>query len=305
MKSTLSDLTVGLGLPLVATAFFATTVTADSAATYEVLRSYYATEALPLNQAVNSTETSDGIRSELVSFEGFDNETITARLDIPVGVSNPSAVILLHGITQSYDQWWRIDNGAYSFPSAHRQALVDAGFAVLGVDLRNHGRRKQTHDFADPYDYLNFGAFEAARKMISQSVLDVRRSIDYLQSRDDLDAETVSLAGFSLGAQVAYISTAVDPRVDSAVVLAMPFLHPTPGLSTAFTAHEHYLPGLQGKNMMFVGATEDSFYSIDQLTALVDQLPDETVRLEVVESTHDLPRSTSEFTVGFLTHSRH
>jgi pimeloyl-ACP methyl ester carboxylesterase len=182
---------------------------------------------------------------------------------------------------------------------------LDAGFAVLGIDLRNHGRRKQEYDFSDPYDYLNLGAFEAARKMISQSVLDVRRSIDYVQSRDDLSSETVSVVGFSLGAQVAYISSAIDPRIDNAVILAMPFLHPTPGLKTAFTAHEHYLPGLQDTNLLFVGATEDTFYSIAQLEALVGRVPADNAQLEIIESTHDLPHSSAELTLGFLNKAQH
>jgi len=52
-----------------------------------------------------------------------------------------------------------------------------------------------------------------------QSVLDVRRTIDWIQSRSELQKGDVGLAGTSLGTIVASLVLGVEPRVKSAVFL--------------------------------------------------------------------------------------
>jgi hypothetical protein len=46
-----------------------------------------------------------------------------------------------------------------------------------------------------------------------QSVLDVRRAIDFLQTRPEFDHQHIGIAGTSLGSLVSILSYAVDPRV--------------------------------------------------------------------------------------------
>lgn len=149
--------------------FLASGVQADP--TFDVLRSYFATDALPLDvQLAGKRDMAGAVQQNLV-FKAFDNELVRARFERPVDAVNPPVVILLHGITQSLDQWWRTDEGPYSFPSAHRAALVDAGFAVFALDARNHGARISDTDFPNPMTYLENEYFEASRKMIAQTAL--------------------------------------------------------------------------------------------------------------------------------------
>lgn len=187
---------------------------------FDVLRSYYDVENhLPLDIEITADRQDGHHRITEFTFAAFDNEPVRARLERPDPdrYSGPRPVaILLHGITQSLDQWWRTDDGAYSFPSAHRALLVDQGFAVLAIDLRNHGARLQPHDFEAPSDYLTKGYLEAARKMISQSALDVRRTIDTVGQFDGLDPNQISVVGYSLGAWAGYIASSIDDRVSSA-----------------------------------------------------------------------------------------
>ncbi len=273
---------------------------AETPASFDFLKSYYALDPIPLAPTINETTEVGGVRSEHIVFDGFDNEKIHARLDVPTAHPAPKVVILLHGITQSYDQWWRTDGGAYSFPSAHRAALVDAGYAVIAIDLRNHGRRIAENDFENPYAYLEQQAWEALRKMISQSVLDVRRTVAYLDTRDDLNTDEIALVGFSLGAYVGFLSTAVEDRISDAVLLALPTLPPTAENTPAYTAPAYYVPGFAGKDLLFVGATNDQFYTMDELTNTVAMLGTANTELTTIEGGHDFPTATSDLTLGFL-----
>lgn len=54
---------------------------------------------------------------------------------------------------------------------------------------------------------------------VTQSVLDVRRSVDFLATRKELDPNRIGLAGTSLGSLVSALSYAVEPRFSSAAFI--------------------------------------------------------------------------------------
>lgn len=282
---------------------FATAVGAFAESSFDLLRSYYSLDAqLPLSLEIGEELVTAESRVSNFSFAGFDNEKITARLEISADPSFSDklpVVILLHGITQSLEQWWRTDQGPYSFPAAHREQLVENGFAVIAIDLRNHGSRMQSHDFQDPYAYLENGYFEAARKMISQSVLDVRRTIDAVAEFEDLDSNRIAVVGFSLGAWTGYLSAAMDERVDAAVVIGMPFLPASEGQTTSFISQFEYVEGVGEKPMLLVAGREDHFYTPEAVDALQSKMSENT-DVTWLESGHDFPRSTAELTVQHL-----
>ncbi len=68
---------------------------------------------------------------------------------------------------------------------AGHQYFQQSGFAVLRIDIDNHGdRKKYEYDFdlTDGYRYWT-------RDIITQTVFDLRRSIDFLEAREEIDAE--------------------------------------------------------------------------------------------------------------------
>jgi len=52
-------------------------------------------------------------------------------------------------------------------------------------------------------------------------VVDLRRGIDFLESREDIDTERIAIFGGSLGGWIGSILAAVEPRI-KAVVLSVP-----------------------------------------------------------------------------------
>jgi pimeloyl-ACP methyl ester carboxylesterase len=292
-----------LNISLTAVSLIAVAPAAYAETKLDVLRSYYAVDPhLPLHVKISGEHETPTSRVIEYSFTGFDNEPIRAVLEIPSlsGDASVPVVVLLHGITQSADQWWRTDDGPYSFPASHRAALLESNVAVMAFDLRNHGARVQAHDFQNPYTYLEEGYLEAARKMIAQSAMDLTRGLDTLSEFEGVDADRVSIVGFSLGAWVGYIGAALNENVEKTLLIGMPFLDVSEGHTTSFTAQHLYAGAFNDRLVHFIGGTLDTFYDAEHIEGLVNEIG-ASARLTWVESGHDFPHSTATITAQFLT----
>ena len=64
------------------------------------------------------------------------------------------------------------------------------------------------------------GGPQGFRQRVVEMVQDLRRAVDYLESRDDIDADRLAFASISLGSNFAPILLALEPRIDAAVLIA-------------------------------------------------------------------------------------
>jgi dienelactone hydrolase len=93
--------------------------------------------------------------------------------------------------------------------------LADRGFIGVAIDGRFHGERGT---YAD-YNAAIAQAFEkgGTHPFYYDTVWDVMRLIDYLQSRPDVDPHRIGLIGFSKGGIETWMASAVDPRIAAAI----------------------------------------------------------------------------------------
>ena len=267
---------------------------------FDYLRSYFATDThLPQTVKVVHDAFNQTTRRIDFTYTSYDNQIVPARLEIPEGVETPPVIILMHGLTQSRAQWWRTDEGPYSFPSRHREALLKAGFAVLAIDARGHGDRMTGTDFQDPSAYLENWYVDSARKLIAETAIDVRSAIDALSQIEDIGTDRIGLTGFSFGAFAGYLASAVDPRIDASLMMALPILPVSEGQSASFTSPFAYAPGFAGKSVGFIAATEDTLYTREAVDALAAGLPVDP-QVHWIESDHDLPDNTAALSVTFF-----
>jgi cephalosporin-C deacetylase-like acetyl esterase len=92
--------------------------------------------------------------------------------------------------------------------------LTEQGYAVLAPDHFLFGERKTEGGFdhdtnRGPYYY---------RDWMCQSVVDLRRGIDYLLTRPDIDPERIAVFGGSLGGWIGSILSAVEPRIRTTIL---------------------------------------------------------------------------------------
>lgn len=146
-------------------------------------------------------------RSFEVRFSSTHHQQVTGILSYPEMTDHPvPVIILIHGLG---------DDKEVDYIVAGEEILRKAGYAVLRLDLYNHGIRKVTEfdfSFEDPSRYRS-------REIITQSVFDLRRSIDFIETIDDLDSDRIGYFGISLGGVIGTIFSAIDDRVRVPVIV--------------------------------------------------------------------------------------
>jgi dienelactone hydrolase len=85
--------------------------------------------------------------------------------------------------------------------------LAERGYACL--------RFESTRNFTDD----SHKTLESAEQLLRHYVIDVRRSIDWLASQEEVDPQRLGIMGISLGAIVASVGMEVDPRIQAGVFL--------------------------------------------------------------------------------------
>jgi dienelactone hydrolase len=169
---------------------------------------------VPLAPEVTATESADGIAQLAFSYASDAENRVPGILAKPVGVASAAArrpaIVVLHGTGGNKE--------------AERALLIDyakAGFVGVAIDGRYHGARAKGGKAAKSAEYVDaiLRTFRTGkeRPFFYDTVWDVMRLIDYLQTRDDIDPRRIGLIGFSKGGIETYLAAAADPRIAAAV----------------------------------------------------------------------------------------
>ncbi|HUP38951.1 MAG TPA: alpha/beta hydrolase [Vicinamibacterales bacterium] len=95
------------------------------------------------------------------------------------------------------------------------RTFADRGFATAAIDARHHGARITRGAGNEQYYAAMMDTFRTGKghPYLYDTVWDVLRLVDYLETRSDVDATRIGLMGISKGATEAYIAAAVDSRI--------------------------------------------------------------------------------------------
>lgn len=128
------------------------------------------------------------------------------------GNSRRPAVIVMHGT-----------GGSKQGPEIASlcERLAQRGFVCIAIDGRYHGERTASGSGADEYNQAIERAWRTGKEhpFYYDTVWDIMRLIDYLETRTDVDAKRIGLTGISKGGIETYFTAAVDTRVAAAVPL--------------------------------------------------------------------------------------
>jgi dienelactone hydrolase len=93
--------------------------------------------------------------------------------------------------------------------------MVNAGFIGVAIDGRYHGERTANRSGAAEYNAAIVRTWQTGKEhpLYYDTVWDIMRLIDYLQTRDDVDPARIGVIGFSKGGIEAYLAAAADPRI--------------------------------------------------------------------------------------------
>lgn len=174
-------------------------------------------ERTPLRAQSLGTWQGDGFRIERIIYDSLPGFHVTANLYLPDGKGPFPAVISApgHGVTGKL--------GAYQFAGN----FARNGIAVLVYDVLGQGERLQYPDSSgnsivnqtiDEHAEAGVQTMLIGEQIARYFIWDAMRSMDYLQSRPDIEADRIGAYGCSGGGTVTAYFAALDERVKAAGV---------------------------------------------------------------------------------------
>ncbi|WP_375770857.1 alpha/beta hydrolase [Archangium gephyra] len=190
--------------------------------------------------------------------------------------------VLVHGLTRNKEDW--LVDAKPTFGGAFTEALREAGYRVFLFDARLHGARavegdkpsarvKRSHEGdSGPYRAMVAGTTEDAHAVLAHALEGGR-------------PPRVLLGGYSMGAQVALLLAAREPRVTHLVTMVPPHVDPT----LEDVAPVRAVGRIQ-QRWLLLTARRDGFATPEQNEALFTAAPSRHKAHHTFDSGHALPR---------------
>jgi eukaryotic-like serine/threonine-protein kinase len=215
----------------------------SSASDFKAWAGSYEYPRTSLDARVEETVETPQWKREKISFNGEGGERAIAYLYLPYHVTRPLQV--LHFVPGG-----DVDSGFRSLtPSMDDRmgTFVKSGRAAFGVVLKGYVERLRPDGYVSP----DPGSVEYLEKIVNR-ITDLRRGLDYLETRSDLDATRVGFLGVSAGAQIGLVLAAVETRYRAIVLVGSglsPGFQPVPAANPSNFASHILAPKLmvQGK----------------------------------------------------------
>ncbi|HEX6095396.1 MAG TPA: hypothetical protein VF432_03645 [Thermoanaerobaculia bacterium] len=153
---------------------------------------------VPLNVRQLASATGEGVRIDEIAYHGADGDVPATLVAPATAKGRGPAIVFLHWGLGDRHGW--LDEAKLLAARGVVSLLIDAPFA-----------RPRTRG-ASP-------AADREVREIVQSVIDVRRGVDLLQARADVDRNRIGYAGLSFGTHVGAIVSSVEPRIRALVLL--------------------------------------------------------------------------------------
>jgi dienelactone hydrolase len=142
-----------------------------------------------------------------VTFKGGGDATVPGILTIPTSAKTKGpipCVIVLHGLGGKKDDVF--------IPCV---SLGNQGYATLAIDIAGHGERPKIG--GKPVGELSIPEM---RTLLGQTVADLRRCVDFLATRPEIDPKRIGFVGASLGGILGAVFVSDEARIKGAVFWA-------------------------------------------------------------------------------------
>jgi dienelactone hydrolase len=180
---------------------------------FEMMREFARYEKTPLDARVESTrEAATGGRLERVSFRAaYGDERVIAYVMPPEGVEPPFQPVI----------WF---SGANALFMRDSEKFVDQSLGLLNFVAKS-GRMVVLPIWAGTFErntdgltQRRFSSESSRREMLLQWHKDLGRTLDYLESRGDVQHDRAAYVGLSLGSVIGPRLAAFEPRIASLIL---------------------------------------------------------------------------------------
>ncbi len=179
----------------------------------EVLRSYidtwYKYDHTELNASIESVDRKLGycLRERITFDAAYPNERVIAYLHLPREAEPPYQIVVWYPGGDARNSPW--DRRAYC---RELICIIQSGRAVIVPFYKGTYERRLERDVYPPDGVLS-------RNLYIQRSQDLRRAVDYLETRDDIDVDKLAFAGLSWGGQMGALMIATEDRFKTGILL--------------------------------------------------------------------------------------
>jgi serine/threonine protein kinase/cephalosporin-C deacetylase-like acetyl esterase len=252
-----------------------------SDAEFESILRMYAYDRTPLNQEIESVDESnpDWIRQRITFDAAYGDERVITYVYLPrVGAPPYPTVVYFPG-----SRAIQLPQSEGSLEEQRLDWLLRDGKAVVyPIYQGTYDRRGELASYAADETI----AYRDAIVMIGK---DLMRSVDYIETRDDLDTDRLAYLGWSWGGLLGPIMTAIEPRFKVAIfhVAGLSMRRQLPAADPF-----NFAPRVKAPVLMLSGRY-DSYNPFDTSQRPLFEtlgLPDDQKRMVVEEFSHAVPR---------------
>lgn len=171
-----------------------------------------------LKPNVRQTIRKEGYRIESVTYEAEPGDPIPAFLIVPDGVDaeHPAPAV---AVWHQHNGAWHLGKvepaGLAGSPMHHTGvALARLGYVVLCPDALTFGERQDKQLKGGDFERFEFLRYVVAGKCMAwKNILDMRRAIDYLCSRPEVQKDHIGCYGHSMGSTDTWLVGPWEPRL--------------------------------------------------------------------------------------------
>jgi serine/threonine protein kinase/dienelactone hydrolase len=182
---------------------------------FELYKGLYSYDKMELNPRIEQREESseNWIREEISFNAAYDNQRMAGYLFLPKKGAPPfETVIFFPGADKFY-----VPSSGSIGPEILDFLLVGGRAVFYPIFLSTFERR-------DGFEFPSFHNKNLLRDHYLKWSRDLGRSIDYLETRVDINKDELAFAGYSLGGVVGPVLLAVEPRIKVGILEAGGFL---------------------------------------------------------------------------------
>ncbi|MFH1539371.1 MAG: alpha/beta hydrolase [bacterium] len=156
---------------------------------------------IPLETEIELKKETDTYKQYYVKYVSVNDQVVPALYLVPKGDGPFPAMLYMGG-----------KGGKKEDMLVNADFLCGHGIAVLAPEPQYHGERKRENR------RINSGHVFTTVRAIRQTILDFRRGLDFLETREEINQDAILYIGGSMGGILGAVICGVDKRIDACVL---------------------------------------------------------------------------------------
>lgn len=234
-----------------------------------------------------------------IAFTSYDGDNVEGRLEFPEGksmvqwmgepVTTDTGIFLgISAMGRNYLRWWQDSyKGRPTITQVNKigNMALASNNILVAIDARYHGARKtETLPLNKIMNNLRFwGNRSYYEKMVFDTVMDYKHLINALEAT--FGRTDITVAGYSMGAQVSLLLGATDRRINNVISIAPPNV----GNKVAKVAPINFVSMFDGQRVWLLTANADDYADKSENIDLFNRINSQNKKHLTFESGHILP----------------